>query len=649
MFEKLKQIIIGKPRDPLDKKTRSHIALTAFFAWVGLGADGLSSSCYGPQEAFLALGTHTHLALYLAGMTAITVFIISFAYNQVIALFPTGGGGYKVATHLLGKHAGLIAGSALIVDYVLTIAISIVSGTDAFFSLLPYGAQAYKIKVAVFFILVLMILNLRGMKESIKVLVPIFLGFVLTHVFMILYGLLAHGNPVPVLVNNAVNETMSLHALKGNFFVIALLLHAYSMGGGTYTGLEAVSNNVQTLAEPRVKTGQWTMFIMAVSLAFTAAGILFLYLIWDVTPLSGETLNAVVFQTLLSGWRFSTPMVMITLIFEFGLLFVGANTGFLGGPSLLSNMAMDQWVPNKFRNLSSRLISQNGVLLFGFTAIVLVNMTHGSVSLLVVLYSINVFLAFAISILGLCKYWWDHRKFSLKWLSGFTLSVVGWIVCTGILVILVVSRFFEGGWEAILFTGLVAGLCYFIKRHYQDVNEKLAEADKLFLEAPVRPTREIETPLDPQQPTAVFFIAKSRGAGMHTLLWVQRLFPEYFKNFIFVSVGVIDVRSYGAETSLERMQEDVESNLAFFVSFAKQRGLPAKSYSAYCTDPVAECVRIANEITKEIPNCIFFASQLVIEKDNWLTRQLHNETAFLVQRKLHLQSKQMMILPMNLH
>src|SRR5512139_2708293 len=131
LLTKLREIILGKSLDPLRPDTRHNIALVAFLAWVGLGADGLSSSCYGPEEAFLALGTHTQLGLYLALATALTVFIIALAYNQVIELFPSGGGGYKVATRLLGSRAGLLSGAALIVDYVLTIAISVASGADA--------------------------------------------------------------------------------------------------------------------------------------------------------------------------------------------------------------------------------------------------------------------------------------------------------------------------------------------------------------------------------------------------------------------------------------------------------------------------------------------------------------------------------------
>src|SRR5438034_6427046 len=165
-YEKLRDLVIGAPLDPLSQKTRQHIALVAFLAWVGLGADGLSSSAYGPEEAFRALGAHTHLGLYLAVATAATVFIISLAYNQVLELFPPGGGGYRVASSLIGPRAGLVSGAALIVDYVLTIAISVARGFDALFILLPAGAGALKVGAELTLVAVLLWLNLRRMKEA---------------------------------------------------------------------------------------------------------------------------------------------------------------------------------------------------------------------------------------------------------------------------------------------------------------------------------------------------------------------------------------------------------------------------------------------------------------------------------------------------
>src|SRR5271156_6277489 len=151
----IRNFLLGPPRDPFSRQTQKHIALVAFLAWIGLGADGLSSSCYGPEEAFLALGTHTSLGIYLAIATAFTVFIISIAYTQVIELFPHGGGGYRVATTLIGPYAGLVSGSALIVDYVLTIAISVASGIDALFSLMPSALLHFKLPIECLLIFVL--------------------------------------------------------------------------------------------------------------------------------------------------------------------------------------------------------------------------------------------------------------------------------------------------------------------------------------------------------------------------------------------------------------------------------------------------------------------------------------------------------------
>ena len=172
--------MMGDAKDPLASDIFHQMSLVAFLAWVGLGADGLSSSAYGPEEAFKALGDgHHHLALYLALATACTVFIISASYNQIIELFPSGGGGYVVASKLLGQGAGLVSGSALVVDYILTISISVAAGIDALYSI--GHLESHKLAIEMLVLLGMIWLNLRGLKESIKTLLPIFLVFVATH------------------------------------------------------------------------------------------------------------------------------------------------------------------------------------------------------------------------------------------------------------------------------------------------------------------------------------------------------------------------------------------------------------------------------------------------------------------------------------
>ena len=419
MTTKLQERILGKSLDPLNPATRHNIVLIAFLAWIGLGADGLSSSCYGPEEAFLALGTHTQLGLYLALATALTVFIIALAYNQVIELFPTGGGGYKVASHLLGPYAGLVSGAALMVDYVLTITISVAAGADALFSLLPLALQNLKFGTEIALLVLLIVLNLRGMKESIKVLLPIFIGFFISHALLISYGIYAHAEGLPALIPATLNETTSLAQQTSWIFVASLFLRAYSLGGGTYTGIEAVSNNVNMLNEPRVRTGKLTMLYMALSLAFTAGGIIVLYLLWQSQHVDGQTLNAVTFKAIIGtldmpDWLNGSTLALV-LALEAGLLLVAANTGFLGGPAVMANMAADSWVPRQFRQLSSRLVTQNGILVMGIAALLILVWSKGSVTLLVVLYSINVFLTFSLSLLGLSVHWWRDRRSVRNW------------------------------------------------------------------------------------------------------------------------------------------------------------------------------------------------------------------------------------------
>src|SRR5579871_2501111 len=202
----LANVIIGRPRDVRDPHIFENLSLVAFLAWVGLGSDGLSSSCYGPEEAFLALGTHQYLAVFLALLMALTVFIISASYAQTIDLFPTGGGGYLVASKLLGSGAGLISGCALIVDYVLTIAISIASGADAIFSFVPLQWHAYRMFICIGVVLAMVAMNLRGVKESVLTLLPIFVSFVLMHTLLVVYALIASGTQLPVIAGNAMRQ-----------------------------------------------------------------------------------------------------------------------------------------------------------------------------------------------------------------------------------------------------------------------------------------------------------------------------------------------------------------------------------------------------------------------------------------------------------
>src|SRR6516162_1734130 len=364
---RLRYMFIGPPRNLEDRSIYHHISLIAFLAWVGLGADGLSSSAYGPEEAFKQLGNHSYLAIGLAALMASTVLIISAGYIRIIEQFPHGGGGYVVATKLLGKGAGVVSGSALLVDYVLTITVSIAAAGDALFSLKPEWI-GWKLPSEIFFIIFLTILNLRGVRESVITLTPVFVLFVITHLILITGGILAHTSQFPETISHARSGFSGGLATLGMGGLLLRFIHAYSLGGGTYTGIEAVSNGLAIMREPRVRTAKRTMLYMGTSLAFTASGLLFCYLLWHVEPVDGKTMNAVLTERFVRVVPLGTTFVFLTLVSEGALLVVAAQAGFVDGPRVLANMAVDSWMPRRFAAFSDRLTTQNGILLMGVAA-----------------------------------------------------------------------------------------------------------------------------------------------------------------------------------------------------------------------------------------------------------------------------------------
>lgn len=420
VYRRLQRAVIGRRLNPFDPSVFHNISLIAFFAWVGLGADGISSANYGPEEAYLALHGATFLAPILALMIAVTILIISAAYVQVIEEFPNGGGGYLVASKLLSPQLGALAGTALVIDYVLTIAVSIVSGVDAVFSMIPPDFDLLRTWVAIGAVVFLIALNLRGLKESILVLLPIFLVFVITHVGLVTYGLVSHLPDFSARSTQDIGLARDMVSSEGWLFIIAALLHAFSMGAGTLTGIEAVANGMQTLKEPRVRTGKRTMFYMALSLAFLSVMLLLNFFLFQTPHIEGKTLNASLFNQITSGWNvggFDAGGVLtsVMLISAALLLFIAAQTGFIGGPRVLANMAEDSWVPHRFGHLSERLVTQNGIVLMGAAAIGFIIFARGDTTVLVALYAIDVFLCFSLALLGMSKLWYHKRKSDPTW------------------------------------------------------------------------------------------------------------------------------------------------------------------------------------------------------------------------------------------
>ena len=659
LFKNIKKVLIGGSRSLADPTVFHKLSLTAFLAWVGLGADGLSSSAYGPEEAFLTLGGHHYLSLFVALATGITVIVISISYSQIIELFPSGGGGYLVASKLLSPKVGMVSGCALLIDYVLTITLSIASGTDALFSFVPMQLHIYKLPFAIFGLIILIILNLRGVKESVVPLVPIFIAFVVLHAFAIGYAFVSHLLNFGDVAVKTVTEIHSTQNQLGLWAMIVLVVRAYTMGAGTYTGIEAVSNGIPILREPKVHTAKRTMKFMASSLAIMVIGILVAYILYEVRHIPGKTLNAVLFEGIIRNWDkgFGSTFLYSILISEAIILFVAAQTGFLDGPRVLANMAQDRWFPSRFAILSDRLVTQNGVLLMGGSALILMILSHGSVKFLIVLYSINVFITFFLSQLGMVRHWWQCRKTDKKWKRKISINGIGLSLTSLILASVVMIKFYEGGWITIILTGSLVFIALSVKKHYNATYMMLRELDDAILPALTSSIYLLgDKPRNPDEPvvydknskTAVILVNGFNGLGVHTLLSVVKTFSETFKNFVFAQVGPVDAGVFKGSDEVVKLEKKIKDDVDKYVNFLNQNGFYAESYCEINTEVVDGIVDLANDIFKKYPNSVFFGGQLVFPHETFFSKILHNQIVFSTQRRLYHQGIPFVILPIRI-
>ncbi len=646
----LKEILLGKPKNPLDPQVFHRVSLAAFLAWVGLGSDGMSSSAYGPEEAFRALGDQHYLAVVLVLATSITIFVIAYAYSRIIEHFPFGGGGYIVATKLLGSGFGVVSGSALVVDYILTISVSIAAAADAIFSFLPRDWHLWKLAVEFIVIGLFMMMNLRGVKESVTTIAPIFLLFIVTHAVVILGTIGLHLGSIPEVAQEVRAGFQNGVATLGWGGLAALFLFAYTRGAGTYTGIEAVSNGLQIMREPTVQTGRKTMLYMATSLAVTACGILICYLLIHAVPVEGKTMNAVLIESFSAGFRWAgLPLghwlIIATLASEAAILFIAAQTGLIDGPRVMANMAADSWLPHRFAHLSERLTVQNGVILISVAAALTLLYTQGETTTLVLMYSINVFLTFSLSESGMVRYWIRNRHEYPAWRRHIIIHITGLVLCLSILAAMIVEKFSEGGWVTMVITAGFILLCYKVRSHYNRVREALRKLDDSLINIPFQPDLNPVPPKRSDASTAVLIARAFDGVAIHSLLNIQRLFPNEFKNVVFVSVGVIDSGRFKGLSEIENLRKSKEEDLKSLVEFANCLGWYSEYRYSLGVDLLEELEKLCKSVARDFPRAVFFAGSLVFEQERFFGRLLHNQTPFALQRRLYFTGLDMMILP----
>jgi hypothetical protein len=346
----------------------------------------------------------------------------------------------------------------------------------------------------------------------------------------------------------------------------------------------------------------------------------------------------------LDGHWLGGVYLFATVISAGCLLVVAAQAGFIGGPAALATMARDSWVPHKLANLSERLATHNGVMLMGFSALAALVYTHGDVSTLLVMYSINVFVTFSLSMIGMCRHWWALRDENPLWRRRLALFAIGAALCMAILVVTVVQKFYRGGWITLGVTGVCVGLCFLINRYYRTVVLQLRRLNEVLGDLPTAGQPNLAEPA-PTQPTAAILVGGYGGLGIHTLLNSIKFAPGYYKNVVFLSVGVLDSGNFKGARAVDDLRRHTQLSLERFVDLARANGFPSKGFMAIGPDAVDELENLCVAVAKLFPRATFFAGQLVFRKDTWYQRLLHNETAWSLQRRLQWAGLPMVILP----
>jgi hypothetical protein len=456
-------------------------------------------------------------------------------------------------------------------------------------------------------------------------------------------ALVSHAPAIGAIASGSVQEARSMASTAGVGALLLILLKSFTAGAGTYTGIEAVSNTVPILREPRVATAKRTMLYMAVSLSFVSGGILLGYLLYDVHPAPGKTLNAVLLGEVTKGTFFSSWFVPLTLLTEGALLFVAAQAGYVSGPRALASMAADSWVPRWFRRLSDRLVVSNGILLIGIGAIGAVILTRGRVQTLVMIYAFSVFVTFVLSQLGMCFYQARHRD--PGWVQRLAVNGAAMLLSLIVAVSMAILRWNQGVWAAALVLLVLMLIGAAIKRYYDRVGRWLRRLDRMLSQVETEPSRGEPPARDTNAPTAIVMVRGFNGPGIHTLMAIQRLFPNYFRNMIFVSVGDIDFDRFKGEKEVQNLKDSVTSELEKFVALARRWGFHSEHRMSLGVDVVDEVVHLCPALLREFPRAVFFAGQLVYEEPTFVTHLLHDQTGEMIQRRLQFEGLAVIMLP----
>src|SRR2546425_2725300 len=502
----LKRLLVGSP---IRTARLAHERLTKKTALAIFASDALSSTAYATEQILLVLA-----AAYLAGQSdafgrvvpisiaiCILLVIVTISYRQTIYAYPSGGGAFIVAKENLGTIPGLIAGASLLVDYILTVSVSVAAGVEAITSATEgtsfAGLHNHRVLLCLFFIAFITVANLRGVREAGALFAAPSYAFIVSFLFLIFYGLVSfYMNPtLAVVANNAdLKIAEGYHPQPLHLF---LLLGAFANGCAALTGIEAISNGVQAFKQPESKNAATTLSWMAALLITMFLGASVLSYFFHVHPREHETVISQIARVVFTGWLgWFYYVVQATTA---AILILAANTSFAGFPRLSSLLARDRYLPRQLANLGDRLVFSNGIILLAAFSGLLVWAFRGDTSRLIPLYAVGVFLSFTLSQAGMVVHWWREGKaiqaargsFSnlgsiehkSHWRKSLAVNGLGAIATCVVLIIFIATKFIHGAWVVVALIPLLVLMFLKIHRHYLDVAQQLSTEGL----APLRP------------------------------------------------------------------------------------------------------------------------------------------------------------------
>lgn len=460
MISSIKRLLIGRP---LKSAQLGEQKLNKTKALAILSSDALSSVAYGPEQILIVLVSIGAIAFWYSIPIAIGVLLLLTAlilsYRQIIYAYPQGGGAYVVSKTNLGVNPGLVAGGSLLVDYILTVAVSVSAGTDAITSAFP-ALHDYNVEIAIVFVIFLTLLNLRGVTESASVLAyPVYL-FVLALFILIGVGLF---NVITGQVPPELHTPIGTPVAGISLF---LLLKAFASGSSALTGVEAISNAIPNFKDPAPKNAARTLMLMGTLLAILLSGIVVLAYYYGITPKAEETVvSQIASQTF--GRTFMYFFIQGTTAL---ILILAANTGYSAFPLLAVNIANDKFIPRMFTLRGDRLGYSNGIMMLGFASILLIITFHGHTENLIPLYAVGVFIPFTLSQTGMMVKW--IREKPSGWVSKLMINSAGALISFVVTMMFFITKFSQV-WPVLVFIPVIVLVFHKIHKHYEAIADQL--------------------------------------------------------------------------------------------------------------------------------------------------------------------------------